>query len=373
MTVNGQLTIRRAVYWNRSVGSVTPLDELLGIEQDRYSAGVREMCCRLSLNEAFVPGAENLARTSQLTLSHSAVRALVHREGRRAKALLGHGPMGPGWTAEDCVNKTIITGADGVMVPLVTDQQKRKRRATEAKKRRAEGRKSTRRRGRPKTGSDGPYKEFKLVTFYDTDKRHQWAMGTSGDHKALGRLMRRGAGKVRLDQAKRKYSVTDGAEWIRKQYAQQLPMLDEMILDYYHLKSYVTKAAYVLHGEGTPEAVAWREEMMGLVWELGPMALLDRLGALAKKLRGKRKRAAVSSLRGYVGNRMEMTNYPAFRAFGYDTGSGPTESFCGRLTSRLKGSGMRWDVANAEAMMGLGSVYCSNLWDAYWRYQRKAS
>jgi hypothetical protein len=371
--VNGRLTIRRAVYWNRSVGSVIPLDGLLGIERDRYSAGVREMCCRLSLNEAFVPGAANLARTAQLTLSHNALRALVHREGRRAKALLGHGPMGPGWTAADCVDQTIITGADGVMVPLVTDQQKRKRRATEAKKRRAQGRKSTRRRGRPKTGSDGPYKEFKLVTFYDADKRHQWAMGTRGDHEALGRLMRRGAGKVRLDQATRKYSVTDGAEWIRKQYAQQLPMLDAMILDYYHLRSHVTEAAYVLHGEGTPEAVAWREEMMGLVWESGAMAMLDRLGELYKPLRGKRKRAAISSLRGYVGKRVEMLDYPRFREAGYDTGSGPTESFCGSLTSRLKGSGMHWDVANAEAMMGLGSVYHSNLWKAYWRHQRKAS
>jgi hypothetical protein len=51
---------------------------------------------------------------------------------------------------------------------------------------------------------------------------------------ALGRLMRREAGKLRIDRARRKYSVTDGAEWIANQYATQLPMLDENILDYYH-------------------------------------------------------------------------------------------------------------------------------------------
>jgi len=354
------------------VGSVRPLDGLLGIEQDRYSAGVREMGCRLSLNEAFVPATETLLRTAQLRLSPNAFRGLVHREGARAQALLGHGRLGPGWTASDCGDETIVTGADGVMVPLVTDQQKRRRRATEAKKRRVCGRRSTRRRGRPKAGSDGPYKEFKVVAFYGADKEHQWAIGTRGDHKALGRLMRREAGKVGLDQAKRKYSVTDGAEWIRKQYQQQLPMLDAMILDYYHLRSHVTETAYVLHGEGTAEAVSWREQMMGVVWASGPLALLDRLGALCKSVGGKRKRAAVASLRGYVGARVEMTDYPRFRAAGYDTGSGPTESFCGSLTRRLKGPGMRWDSQNAETMMALGSVYYSNLWQTYWRQQREA-
>ena len=57
-----------------------------------------------------------------------------------------------------------ITGADGVMVPMVTEQQKSKRRQTEKQKRIKEGRESTARKGRPKKGSDGDYKEFKIVT-----------------------------------------------------------------------------------------------------------------------------------------------------------------------------------------------------------------
>jgi len=77
----------------------------------------------------------------------------------------------------------LITGADGVMVPMVTQQQKHKRRATQAKKRKGEARKSTASVGRPRTGSDGPYKEFKIVSFYDPDKAHLYAVGTSGDHR----------------------------------------------------------------------------------------------------------------------------------------------------------------------------------------------
>ena len=38
-------------------------------------------------------------------------------------------------------------------------------------------------------------------------------------------------------------------------------------------------------------------------------------------------------------------------AKGRQIGSGPTEATCKALTVRLKGSGMRWDADNAEALM----------------------
>ena len=217
----------RTVYWNAESGSAVPLDELLGMATESYSPGVREMACRLSLNEAFVPGSENLARMAQLRISSSALRELVEREGRRAEQSIRGGQYGPDWTAGDCIDETLITGADGVMVPMVTEAQKRKRRGTESRKRRRRrGRKNSRRRGRPKTGSDGPYKEFKIVSFYDPGKSHKYAVGTSGNHDVLGRQMRREAAKLQIGLARRKYSVADGAEWIAKQYASRLPMLD---------------------------------------------------------------------------------------------------------------------------------------------------
>jgi len=348
------------------------VDRLLGIEQERYSAGVREMACRLSLNVAFVPASENLSRTAQLSISHSALRELVEREGRRAERAIRSGHYGPDWTSQECTDQTVITGTDGVMVPHVTQEQKKKRRATEAARRQRQGRKSTRKRGRPKSGSDGPYKEFKIISFYDPDKSHQYAVGTSGDHQAAGRRMRREAGKIQLGRAKVKYSVTDGAEWIARQYAIQLPMLDENILDYYHLRDHVIQASYALYGEGTAKAVAWREDMMGSVWNQGSLVMLDRLGNYLRRHRKGAKYEALKSLRQYVAKRVDMTDYPTFRQRGYDCGSGPTESFCGCLTRRLKGRGMRWDKDNAESIMALGGLYYSNLWTNYWAQQRAA-
>jgi hypothetical protein len=362
----------RTVYWNEQAGTVAPLDELLGIAADRYSAGVREMACRLSLNTAFVPACANLARTAQLHLSASSLCELVEGEGRRAERALRQGQCGPNWTASDCTDQTLITGADGVMVPVVTEEQKRKRRQTEAQKRQQEERKSTGQPGRPRAGSEGPYKEFKIASFYDPDKSHLYAVGTRGDHAALGRRMRREASRLRIDEARHKYSVTDGAEWIAKQYATQLPMLEENILDYYHLREHVTLAGQALYGEGTAAAQAWREEMMGTVWNQGSLVMLDHLGHYVRRHRVGPKAEALRALRQYLAKRVNMTDYPSYRQMGYDCGSGPTESFCGTLTRRLKGRGMHWDPDNAESMMALASLYYSNLWTDYWTQRRAA-
>ena len=328
------------------------------------------MCCREALHCSFDVASENLQRTAQLSLRGETVRTLVENQGRSVLAAQRSGALGPGFTAADCTDQTMITGADGVMVPLVTDEQKRKRRQTESAKRQREGRRSTARPGRPKTGSDGPYKEFKVLSFYDLDKSHCHVVGTAGNHEVLGRLMRREAGRLRLGQAKVKYAVTDGAEWIANQYRRQLPMLDGHILDYDHLREHVVETSHVLYGEGTKKAQAWREDMMRCVWEQGSLVMLHRLGPYLRRHRGGPKGEALESLRDYVGKRVAMTDYPTFRELGYDCGSGPTESQCGTLTDRLKGSGMRWDSDNAEPMMALASVYHSGLWHTYWKSQR---
>jgi hypothetical protein len=330
------------------------------------------MCCREALHCSFDVAAENLQRTAQLLLSGSTIRQVVENQGRAVLTAQGTGALRPGFTATDCTDQTMITGADGVMVPLVTEQQKRKRRTTEAAKRKQQGRKSTARQGRPRTGSDGDYREFKIVSFYDADKSHCHVVGTSGNHEALGRLMRREAGRLRLGEAKVKYAVSDGAPWIANQYGRNLPMLDEHILDYYHLREHVIAAGHVLYEEGSKRARDWTEEMMGVVWEQGSLVLLHRLGPYLRRHRSGAKHEALTSLREYVGKRIDMTDYPAFRQLGYDCGSGPTESQCGRLTDRLQGPGMRWDTDNAEAVMALAAVYHSRQWKAYWSSQRAA-
>lgn len=365
--------MRRTIYWSPDGGTVVPVDKWLGIAEERFSPGVREMCCREALHCSFEVASDNLERTAQLSLSGPTLRAIAECQGQRVLAAQQNGTLPPAFTAVDCTEDTMITGADGVMVPMVTEAQKRKRRATESAKRARQKRQSTAKAGRPKTGSDGDFREFKVLSFYDPDKSHCHVVATARNHEALGRLMRRESARLGLGRAKTKYAVTDGADWIARQYRLQLPMLDEHILDYYHLREHVIEASHVLYGEGTPKAQAWQEDMMGHVWEHGSLVMLHRLDPYLRRHRGGPKREVLGSLRDYVGKRVAMTDYPAFRQLGYDCGSGPTESLCGTLTNRLKGSGMRWGRDNAEYMLALGAIYHSGLWQTHWRAQRIAS
>ncbi len=100
--------------------------------------------------------------------------------------------------------------------------------------------------------------------------------------------------------------------------------------------------------------------------------MLDRLANYIRRHRQGPKAQALKSLGDYVAKRVNMTDYPSYRQMGYDCGSGPTESFCGTLTQRLKGRGMHWDNDNAESMMALASLHYSNLWDHRWQAQRAA-
>jgi hypothetical protein len=362
--------VRRTVYWSPQRGTFIPVDQWLGLTEHRFSPGVREMCCREALHCPFEVASANLQRTAQLSLDGRTLREVVENQGRAVGAAQQSGALPPAFTAADCTAGTLITGTDGVMVPLVTQPQKDRRRATESAKRIAQGRSSTAAVGRPQKGSEGPFKEFKLLAFYDPDKAHCHVVGTAGDHEVIGRLMRREGRRLHLTAAKIKYAVSDGAEWIAHQYQRQLPMLDVHILDYYHLREHVIRASYVLYEEGTAKATQWRQEMMSCVWEQGSLVLLDRLGSYLRRHRTGPKHEALVALRDFVRTRVAMTDYPTFRRLGYDCGSGPTESLCGRLTDRLKGPGMRWDKSNAEALMALASLYHSGLWDTYWKSER---
>jgi len=361
------------VYWNRQHGCQTPVDQWLGMGDGRYSVGVRQLCCREAADSDFRTAAEDLAYVGQIQISHETVRKIVEGEGRRALGQQRSRALGPNWTAQDCRSgpnepTCIITGADGVMVPLVTKAEKDKRRKGRSRRRKGQPR---RRRMHP--GSDLAYKEFKIAAFYDPSKEHQYAVGTSGNAQKLGQLIRWVAGRLHLDEADIKYCVSDGALWIRGQYRIQLPMLMAHILDYYHLREQVIAAGQEVYGKGTVQSQRWRKEVCGTVLEQGPEPVLTQITDLRKTLRSPTKRKAMKDLYKFIDTRKEMLQYPEFQATGYEIGSGPTEAFCKTLTSRLKGQGMRWDKPNAEAMMALpayftgvmdseGTAHCGRCW-----------
>ena len=381
LTGNGSIRIGRVVYWSPRAGTHGGLDAWLGIADGRVSVAARELCCRATLDGAsFRRAAANLARLGQITVSAERLREIVEAEGRQVLSARAAGALGPDWTAADCRvapggPTRVILGSDGVMVPLVSAAEKRKRRANTRR-----GRKSGRRRrgardrrGRWGRGSAVAWQEFKIGCFYDQGREHTYAFGTSGDSDELGRQWRRAAAQVDLNAADEKVAVADGAEWIDTQLRTRLPMVETRILDYYHLLEHVGAAAKVCFGEGTAAAAAWRQRLSTAVCTGGGAALLAAVETKRQATRAKAKREALRQLSQYVAKRVGQLDYPAFRAAGFDLGSGPTESYCKGLTARLKGRGRRWDRPHADALMALAAVEHSRLWATYWQQQLRVA
>ena len=87
------------------------------------------MACRLNGDgKNFDKAAENLARTAQLQLSGEMLRVLVETEGKRVLQAQRSGQLPVDWSATDCQTEAkrtrLYVGSDGVMVPLVTDEEK---------------------------------------------------------------------------------------------------------------------------------------------------------------------------------------------------------------------------------------------------------
>jgi hypothetical protein len=305
---------------------------------------------------------------------------VVEAEGRAVLAAGRAGALPVPWQASDCPvpdeggRPTEVTrvylGADGVKVPLVTDAEKQARRAKVKQKRRRRGR-ACRPLPRARRGADQRSKEFKVVTYYDQAQEHRLVSVTRGDHNAAGALMRRDAGRIRLDQADDKVALVDGAPWIINQIEGQSLPIDDIGLDFYHLADNVHKARRVVYGEDaageedTP-GKRWAGEVLHTAKHEGYEALRDRLVAWKAGLRGAKRRKAAEQLLGYVTDRRPMIQYPEFQAAGRQIGSGPTESMCRATTERLKGVGMRWEGDNAEALMALEALDQSGAWSPYW-------
>jgi hypothetical protein len=335
---------------------------------------VRELACRLNGGSTnFDRAAEDLARAAQVRASGETVRDLVESEGRKVVQAQRAGTLPIPWSAADChvdpndpTRRTrVYLGSDGVQVPLVTDAEKKTRRRKVKEKRRRRG-KACRPLPRAKGGADQRYKEFKVVAYYDEAQAHRVVAATKGNHEEAGRVMRRLAGRIDLGAAGEKVGNVDGAPWIRNQVERQNLPVDALGLDFYHLAENVHKARRVVYGEEAEAGRAWAGDLLHAFRHEGYDAAWERLVPWRGKLRG-RKRAAADALMHYVSERREMIRYPEFEAKGWQIGSGPTEANCKTLTARLKGSGMRWDAANAEAVSALEALMQSGLWKGYWQ------
>jgi len=158
----------------------------------------------------------------------------------------------------------------------------------------------------------------------------------------------------------------DGAKWIWERVDFHFAFA-RGTLDIYHALEHVSAAAKVQFGESATQAEDWRnqarEALLNDGWP-GITRVMDEARLTA--VRGP-QRAALTSLANYLEPHAARLNYAERLATGRPIGSGMIEGACKNyIGRRLKQTGARWLVPNANRMAALGSLVYADQWTDYW-------
>lgn len=157
----------------------------------------------------------------------------------------------------------------------------------------------------------------------------------------------------------------DGAEWIWKQTATQLPGA-KGLLDIYHGSEHLSTCTKVLHGEGA-EGKAWLDAGRQALLREGAAGVRGHLAAARAETRATAARAALAEVARYFERRAEYLDYAERLAQGQSIGSGLVEGACKQVIGRrMKQTGARWRVRRANRMATLCCTLHSVTWKGYW-------
>jgi len=164
-------------------------------------------------------------------------------------------------------------------------------------------------------------------------------------------------------------ALTDGARSRQGSVEKILPGAT-LILDLRHLMQYLWTAAYAFHPEGSAEAIEWVQEraLRVLRGEVSQVVKGLRQSVTKRRLRGPKQKTLLRVAAYLYANRSCM-RYDEYLKAGLPIASGAVEGACRNLIKdRMERSGMRWTLAEAEAMIRLRATYVSGDFEDYWPF-----
>jgi hypothetical protein len=129
-----------------------------------------------------------------------------------------------------------------------------------------------------------------------------------------------------------------------------------MILDFWHMAEHLGELSKKLYRQDNEKQKAlgkrWVEDRLSALKRTGPKSLLRALKR--RRCKTAEQREEVRKELHYITANQARMDYPTHIAAGRMIGSGPVEATCKSVTGgRLKGTGMRWSVAGADATVAV--------------------
>jgi len=184
----------------------------------------------------------------------------------------------------------------------------------------------------------------------------------------LAEQLRRQGGQVGMDRAEQWVVLTDGGNGLEERLGVAFPRA-AFILDFWHAAQHLHELAKARHPRDAGQAQALAAGWCRRLKHEGGAAVLAALEGLDRRGWSAQARESHRLVTGYVRDNVGRMDYPEYRKNGWLIGSGHIEAACKNVIgARLKGSGMRWSEAGADAVCHLRALFKSEpgQWQAFW-------
>lgn len=361
MSLSGEIPVERTRYRCRECGrESTPGDEAICCGSHRVTEALAKRVCQLATLEHYTRLEQLLADQHGVHLGHEEMAQIVHEVGgfadkeRRedAKAWRECPPEQRVWPEAEVTPQRIYVSCDGIM--YCTNQAE------------------------PDPQNPGvnrlAWQQMRVGCVYWEDSGGRWhkrVLWGRESTQEFGVALYRLACRCGYRQAREKIFAADGGDWcweIHHRYFSDATG----ILDWFHVSEHVWATAHVVHAQDEA-AKLWATEALRVMRYEGGAGLVEWLQCQRPSLRCT-KRKSIDQLLGYLQTRIWQTDYPRYRAAGWQIGTGMIESTAKQLVGiRLKGPGMHWSEAGAVAVTALRAHNLNDNWHNFWKNLKLAS
>jgi hypothetical protein len=193
-----------------------------------------------------------------------------------------------------------------------------------------------------------------------------------GEENVFGWMAQEVSARLKMDQAIA--CVMDGQRSLWNMLVEYIPQEKLVeILDLLHVAPRLWEAAHLFHAEGSSEAAEFVRERMLRVLHGEANYVIGGLRQMGTK-RGLKKspREKLQTVCNYLEKNLHRMRYDEYLAAGYPIASGVIEGACRYVVKdRMERAGMRWTVADAQAMLDLRTTYVNGQWHEFQAYRIK--
>jgi hypothetical protein len=160
--------------------------------------------------------------------------------------------------------------------------------------------------------------------------------------------------------------LADGARWIWERVDYHFAFA-RGTLDIFHALEHVGQTATSLFGEGMEATKQWRDAARDALLTQGWNGIEQHIAQARPIAVRAPQRRALDELTGYLRPQSRRLNYPQRLAEGRPIGSGLIEGACKNYVGRrIKQTGARWLISNANRMATLTALVYADQWTDYW-------